>query len=91
MYLLLLLSFLPIICLDAFIIDGTSCCNHFSPPNQLAKRYRLSQSLSLYYYSAVNVYNNVIDDDTCKHLHKLTLQHMKRTCDGSSIFYRGNI
>ena len=90
MYLLLLLSLLPIICLDAFIIDGTSCCNHFSSPNQLAKRYRLSQSLSLYYYSAVNVYNNVIDDDTCKHLHKLTLQHMKRTRDGSSIFYRGN-
>lgn len=32
----------------------------------------------------------MIDDDTCKHLHKLTLQHMKRTRDGSSIFYRGN-
>ena len=91
MYLLLLLSLLPIICLDAFIIDGTSCCNHFSSPNQLSKRYRLSQSLSLYYYSAVNVYNNVIDDDTCKHLHKLTLQHMKRSShDGSSIFHRGS-
>jgi len=32
----------------------------------------------------------VIDDDTCKHLHKLTLQHTKRSHDGSSIFHRGS-
>eukprot|EP00984_Skeletonema_dohrnii_P013121 scaffold5408_cov129-Skeletonema_dohrnii-CCMP3373.AAC.4 len=38
---------------------------------------------------SVSVYDNVIAPSTCQTLHTLTLQHTRRSHDGSSLFYRG--
>ncbi|KAL7496543.1 hypothetical protein ACHAWT_005008 [Skeletonema menzelii] len=38
---------------------------------------------------SVSVYDNVIAPSTCQTLHKLTLEHTRRSHDGSSLFYRG--
>jgi len=40
--------------------------------------------------SSVEVYNNVIDDETCRRLHVLSLEHTRRSHDGSSLFRRGD-
>ena len=39
--------------------------------------------------SAVTVWDAVIDDDACRHLHELTLESTQRSRDGSFVFQRG--